>query len=539
MDIPDGHVSRSDIARLAGVRRPAVSNWERRHEDFPRPIALGKNEYFATDAVAAWLARRTIPANVLQEDETAGTTYGERFDKNAKGVAGHATPSQDAASAVAAQDVAPHMDKLIALTGSKGSVRDLILVFALICIRARRDAGWSAALRGDLKDTQKALWALDRPGLLLPDLGTRRASSRDLAKMAGVIEEAAGRLGDSATFRQVQERFAEREGKRGEQFYTPASVVRILVGLTAPNSPSEIYDPACGSGDLLVAAAARVHEVTGVWPTAVRGDALDPLSSALSTMNALVHGVEADVATQPRQALFDRPHAHGRAGYVITNPPFNIGDWGAEESARRFMFGPPPAHNANYAWLQHAVEMLAPGGRATVVMPNNASFSENPSERRIRAKLVEAGCVEGLVALPPLLFPHTGVAVTVWLLTHPGESPKDILLIDAYDSGRMTHRTRRELTEEDFETLVHVVEGHRAGRPPLDHPGIGVTVMSRQEIDRQDHNLNPRRYAARTWASSRESITRVGELRRELHELQRNAAELDAKAEQELRRLGW
>ncbi|WP_440071054.1 N-6 DNA methylase [Streptosporangium sp. OZ121] len=547
---PDGYVSRSDIARLAEVRRPAVTNWERRHRDFPSPVPIGGEELFETSVIGAWLDRRVIASNMLMAGEPAGSTYGTRFRRNLAMPSDEERPVPVPAPSSAPPGPSDEEDvlweKLMRLRGpvDPAQYRDLVLI--LVYLRVRRSGSWGAVTR-DLREGHGPIalarlsaevdailpnhWMLDWAGF-----GTLNRSGRRLAGIADAVDQAVDRRGGAEVFHGLLGHFALLEGRKGGNFHTPDSVVRALVEVLSPDLPQAIHDPACGTGELLVAAAARVREASGRPPSSVRGETSDGRTLTLAGMNLTLHGVDADLATRPVHELWN-PYPRSRFEYVVTNPPFNMGDWYSGDPDRGWWpYGAPPAHNANFAWLQHAVGLLARGGRAAVVMAPNAAYSENERERAIRAGMVEDGCVEGVIALPPRLFSSTAVAVTVWLLTPPTESREEVFFVDASRTGRMVTRTRRELGADDIREIGDIVARQRRGEEPGSAPATSVPL---RDIRDQDYNLNPRKHVVPLPAAVPGDGRTVEALLRKLDDLHVRAAEADARAEHELRRLGW
>ncbi|WP_436760832.1 N-6 DNA methylase [Streptosporangium sp. V21-05] len=253
-------------------------------------------------------------------------------------------------------------------------------------------------------------------------------------------------------------------------------------------------------------------------------------------MNLTLHGVDAELATRPVHELWDR-YPRSRFNYVVTNPPFNMRDWcSGDPDDWSWPYGAPPAHNANFAWLQQAVGPLVPGGRAAVVMAPNATFSENGRERVIRAGMVEGGCVEGVIALPPQLFLSTAIPITIWLLTPPDRSREEILFVDASDMGWMVTRPHRELGADDIQEMGGVVARWRRGEKLNSALATSIPLGN---VRGQGYNPNPRNYVMPPQADVSGSEQAVEDLRRKLDRLHAWAAEADARAEHELRRLGW
>ncbi|WP_330479116.1 type I restriction-modification system subunit M [Streptomyces platensis] len=212
--------------------------------------------------------------------------------------------------------------------------------------------------------------------------------------------------------------FARAEGKKGGEFYTPRSVVRLIVEILEPNK-GRVYDPACGSGGMLVQASKFIEAHGGRGhksDIAVYGQELNERTWRLAKMNLAIHGIDGNLAARWGDTLADDMHPDLKADFVMANPPFNINDWARDESDVRWRYGVPPRNNANFAWLQHAVSKLAGRGTAAVVLANG-SRSAPRVEAEIRQAMVEADLVACMVALPPQLFRTTQIPACLCFLT--------------------------------------------------------------------------------------------------------------------------
>lgn len=537
------HVSRSDIARLAGVGRAAVSNWERRHPDFPRPVVIGGDEFFDTQAVITWLDGRTIPRNALGEREAPGLTYGARFRERQQ-ARQERPPAPSPALNVPSRELEERLWAAFdGLRGNMAPERFYLLGLTLLYARARDEEGWASVERGQTDASRWAVQALHTlaDSALAPiwrELPVGKRGDLALAELARAMDQWIRKFSPAEIFRIFLGRLADAQGKKGGEFYTPPSVTRVLVDLMAPEAPLDVYDPACGAGELLAATISRVRERNAAAPSKVEGNTLSSESLALARMNLDLHGVDARLDSHAVDALC-APGPARRFRYVISNPPFNMRNWCRDDpDSHLWRYGPPPRHNANFAWLQRVIDQLQPGGRAAVVMPNGAAFSENPRERTIRAGLVEDGCVEGLVSLPPNLFHNTAISVTIWLLRHPLRQPREIIVIDATNLGQMTTRAQRVLSSEDLHILTEIIEGWRQGRGITGHD-ILAAIVQPDDIRRQNYNLNPRRYMVKSGGSpivGRQSVTA---LRQKLDRLHTAAVAADARVTDLLGRLRW
>ena len=306
------------------------------------------------------------------------------------------------------------------------------------------------------------------------------------------------------------EKFAKAEGKRGGEFYTPASVVRVLVEVLEPTH-GRVYDPCCGSGGMFVQTEkfleAHKADLTSI---SVYGQELNERTWRMAKMNLAIHGLNGNLASRWGDTFARDQHptltgANG-ADFVLANPPFNIKDWARSEEDPRWKFGVPPAGNANYAWMQHIISKLAPGGSAGVVMANGSMSSNSGGEGDIRAQLVEADLVCCMVALPTQLFRSTGIPVCLWFFAKDKSKGKggkvdrtgQVLFIDARNLGYMVDRAERSLTDEDVAAIAEKFHAWRgtestAGVVYQDEPGYCYSA-SLAEIKAADYALTPGRY---------------------------------------------
>ena len=260
-------------------------------------------------------------------------------------------------------------------------------------------------------------------------------------------------------------KFAAAEGKRGGEFYTPPSVVRVLVEMLEPQS-GRIYDPCCGSGGMFVQAE-KFLEAHHRNPTelSVYGQENMERTWRMAKMNLAIHGLIGNLGTTWGDTFARDLHPDLQADYVLANPPFNIKDWARREDDARWRFGVPPAGNANYAWLQHILSKLAPTGQAGVVLANGSMSTNSGGEGKIRARIVEADLVGAMVALPTQLFRSTGIPVCLWIFAKDKKWTTDrsgqVLFLDARNLGYMIDRAERALSDEDIATIADTYRAWR------------------------------------------------------------------------------
>ncbi|NVI86461.1 class I SAM-dependent DNA methyltransferase [Actinomadura sp. BRA 177] len=326
------------------------------------------------------------------------------------------------------------------------------------------------------------------------------------------------------------EKFARAEGKRGGEFYTPPSVVRLLVEILEPFK-GRVYDPCCGSGGMFVQAEKFVLSHRGrLDDIAVYGQEANERTWRLAKMNLAVHGISGDLGRS--DTFHADAHPNLQADYVLANPPFNTSDWYRDAADPRWRYGVPPAGNANFAWIQHIISKLGPAGHAGVVMANGSLSSRQSGEGVIRAALVEAGLVSCIVALPDRLFRSTPIPACLWFFNRPTDGR--VLFIDARDMGTMVDRTERILTDED---ITRIADTYRSSRD-TDVPGFCHSA-DLEEIRSHDHVLTPGRYvgAAQAHAGDEPAATRVERLTEELFAHFEESARLDQVVRTELGRL--
>jgi type I restriction enzyme M protein len=335
-----------------------------------------------------------------------------------------------------------------------------------------------------------------RLGELLDLLNSVRFAGQGQAGSSG--RRARDLLGE--VYEYFLEKFAAAEGKRGGEYFTPPSIVRVLVELLQPTH-GRVYDPACGSGGMFVQAEKFIDANHGEGSDiSVYGQELNERTWRLAKMNLAIHGLNGNLGSRWGDTFARDLHPELQADFVMSNPPFNIKDWARTDSDPRWKYGVPPAGNANYAWIQHVLSKLAPGGTAGVVMANGSMSSNSGGEGQIRAEIVEADLVSCMVALPTQLFRSTGIPVCVWFFAKDkGERAGQVLFIDARNLGHMVDRAERALSDDDIATIAGTfhawrgIESDGSLEDYLDIRGFAYSATL-AEIRAADYALTPGRY---------------------------------------------
>lgn len=342
---------------------------------------------------------------------------------------------------------------------------------------------------GERINEAMALLMADNPSLegTLPQLFNRQnVDQRRLAELLDLLNSVKF-TGQGATkardllgevYEYFLAKFASAEGRRGGEFYTPASVVRVIVEMLQPRT-GRVYDPCCGSGGMFVQAekflAAHRDDPTKL---SVFGQELNESTWRMAKMNLAIHGLNGNLGPRWGDTFSLDYHAGIQMDYVMANPPFNISDWNRKEEDARWAYGVPPAGNANYAWLQHIVSHLAPHGTAGVVMANGSMTTNSGGEGEIRAQLVENDLVTCMVALPEKLFRSTGIPVCLWFFAKDKKAGRggsidrrgQVLFIDARSLGHMVTRAERAFSDADIAKIADTYHAWRG----MERLGIGT-----------------------------------------------------------------
>ena len=291
--------------------------------------------------------------------------------------------------------------------------------------------------------------------------------------------------------------FANAEGKKGGQFYTPKAIVKLMVEMIEPYK-GRVYDPACGSGGMFVMSEKFVTEHQGnISDITVYGQESNQTTWKLSKMNLAIRNINSQFVSWNTEGSFlNDAHPDLKADFILANPPFNQKEWGIDilQDDARWKHGMPPSGNANFGWMMHMLYHLAPGGVLSTVLANGSLSSNTSGEGEIRQRLVEEDLVECIVALPKQLFYNTGIPACLWFLRREkANHSKEVLFIDASEMGFMKDRVHRDLAEEDIDTITDTYHNWRKGNGYDDVKGYCKSATI-EEIQKHKHVLTPGRY---------------------------------------------
>ncbi len=422
----------------------------------------------------------------------------------------------------------------------------------------------------------EAMEAIERQNLslkgVLPKVFARqnldRASLGGLIDLIGTIALGSEEAKSKDVLGQVYEyflgQFALAEGKKGGQFYTPRSVVKVLVEMLEPYE-GRVFDPCCGSGGMFVQSEKFIEAHQDHYKKKNHGASLNPADLIsiygqesnettwrLCKMNLAIRGIDSsNIKWNNEGSFLNNAHKDLKADFVLANPPFNDSDWSGEllkEDARWKPLGVPPAGNANYAWIQHFIYHLSPKGMAGFVLAKGSLTSKTSGEGAIRKAIVEAGLLDCIVNLPAKLFLNTQIPACLWFLSRRKEGRLDkVLFIDARNLGFLINRRTKEFTEEDIhniaETYHHWKKGFSVSSDPSDQsdyqdtPGFCKSV-SLDEIRAKDYVLTPGRYIGLPEDEDDfDFAERFGKLKTELEEQMQEETKLNEAIRQNLAKL--
>lgn len=368
----------------------------------------------------------------------------------------------------------------------------------------------------------------------------------DKVKLGELIDLFSFNLGDKEAkakdvLGRVYEYFLGKFGSSEGEFYTPPSIVKLLVGMIEPFK-GKVYDPCCGSGGMFVQSAKFVAEHQGKSDAIhVYGQEYNSKTWQLCKMNLAIRGIDADLGPRDGDTFGNDLHKTLRADYILANPPFNISDYSLNPDDPRWKYGIPPKGNANYAWIEHIISKLSIKGVAGFVLANGSMSTTRKEELEIRQNIVQAGLVDCIVAMPSNLFYNVTIPVCLWFLSRQRTNRKDkILFIDARKMGFMETRIHRELTPEEIQKICDTYHLWKHGDGYEDVVGYCKSVEV-SEVSTNDWVLTPGRYVGiEDEAADGEPFDKKMErLTRELKELFATASELELKVKNNLKGMGY
>lgn len=291
--------------------------------------------------------------------------------------------------------------------------------------------------------------------------------------------------------------FANAEGKKGGQFYTPKAIVKLMVEMIEPYK-GRVYDPACGSGGMFVMSEKFIKEHQGnIQDITIYGQESNQTTWKLSRMNLAIRNLNSKfVAWNTEGSFLKDAHLDMRADYILANPPFNQSEWGVEmlDEDARWKYGVPPKGNANYGWMQHMLYHLAPSGVMATVLANGSLSSNTSGEGEIRKKILKEGLVDCIVALPKQLFFNTGIPACIWFLRKNKSVHKDeVLFIDASEMGFMKDRTHRDFSNDDINKISDTYHSWLKNQDYEDEKGY-CKSSNLKDIETNAFVLTPGRY---------------------------------------------
>ncbi len=297
------------------------------------------------------------------------------------------------------------------------------------------------------------------------------------------------------TYEYCLAKFAEKEGKKGGEYYTPSSIVNTLVEILKPFNNCRVYDCCCGSGGMFVQSAKFIEEHSHRRDEiSIYGQEANSDTWKMAIMNLTIRGIDADLGPYHADTFSNDLHPNLKADFILANPPFNYSPWGGDklQDDKRWKYGTPPTGNANFAWIQHMIYHLAPNGKIGLVLANGALSSQTSGEGEIRKNIIEDDLIEGIIALPTQLFYSVTIPATLWFITKNKKQKGKTLFIDARKMGFMVDRKHRDFSKEDIQKLADTFERFQNGK--LEDIKGFCKVATTEEIKNQDYILTPGRY---------------------------------------------
>lgn len=344
--------------------------------------------------------------------------------------------------------------------------------------------------------------------------------------------------------------FASLEGRKGGQFYTPKSIVRLMVEMIEPYK-GRVYDPCCGSGGMFVMSEKFVENHQGnVDDISIYGQESNAETWKLCRMNLAIRGIDgSQVKWNTEGSFLNDEHKELKADFILANPPFNDSDWSGQllQNDPRWQYGIPPVGNANYAWLQHMIYHLSPKGVMACVLANGSLSSQTNNEGDIRKALIENDLVDCIVALPKQLFYNTGIPACIWFISRKRAGNGDrkrtgeILFMDASELGFMADRTHREFSDEDIAKISGTYHEWRKNDGKYDDIKGFCKSANIEEITKHNFVLTPGRYVG-IKEEEDDGIPfeeKMSELTKKLSEQMKEEKRLDEEIKKQLKNVGF
>ena len=336
-------------------------------------------------------------------------------------------------------------------------------------------------------------------------------------------------------------KFFKDRGQKGGEFYTPKTIVNLIVNLIKPLEGS-IYDPCCGTGGMLVQAKRYIVEHGGnIDNVVVYGQEYNSITWKLAKLNLILNGFSLEdiqnkgvLGEKSANTFTNDQHLNEKFDFIMANPPFNMKDWGKEQLKNdpRWIFGLPPKNNANYAWLSHIVSKLSSKGKAGIVLANGSLSSSGKEEVQIRKNMVKENKVDAIITLPDKLFYTTGIPASIWIFNNDKKTNKILMLDGSQLEGKMISKKLRELSKEDVLKFDQEYLKHLEGKD-IEKIGFAKTI-DKKELEENDYSFVPGRYVGfKEEKIDKEKIKKeIKESKKELKKLFKEIEKLTPKVEE-------
>ena len=330
---------------------------------------------------------------------------------------------------------------------------------------------------------------------VIPKLQTEKINTGNLGIYTSLLATINDIENDSSKiqtlFNYCLNKFAELGGKKGDDFYTPESIIKTVIELLEPTQ-GKIYDPCCGSAGFLIESSkfAKMFDETNN-NMSLYGQESNPTNWKIAKMNLIINQLHGDIGKEPCDTLRHDLHPGLKADYIMANPPFNQ-KWLQNEvkEDERWRYGLSPKGNANYAWMQHMIHHLSNNGKMAIVLPNGALI-HGGVEGKIREAILKENIVETIISLPSQLFYTTAIPTNIWII-NKNKQQEGILFIEARELGTMENRTHRKLENNDIQLLKDIYNKYLRGT--LEEKIGFCKVVTLEDIEKEEYDLTPGRY---------------------------------------------